>query len=244
MTAVHRSAGTWQETVDRFVALSGFARDRLVAGGLDPAHITVKPNFVDPDPGPGSGRGNYAIYVGRLSPEKGLSTVLAAWESMASPIPLKVVGDGPMAPSVRDAASRLPAVDWLGHRPIDEVLELIGDARCLIFPSVVYEAGPRTGIEAFAKGTPVVAADLGAIAELVDDGHTGACFAPGDPRALEQAVEDLFALSDADVERMRRAARDRFLAHHSGDANHAALLDIYRDVVKGRSAPDQARSDR
>ncbi|MEO6436513.1 MAG: glycosyltransferase, partial [Tepidisphaeraceae bacterium] len=184
MTSVHRIIGTWENAIDAYITPTRFARDKFVAGGL-PAHkIIVKPNFVDPDPGIAEGGGGYAIFVGRLSPEKGIETLLSAWEKLGNALALKIVGDGPLAELVKSAAHRSPAIEWLGRRPTEEVLDLIGNAEAVIFPSTCYETFGRTAIEGFAKGTPVIASNHGAPVDVVEDGRTGLLFTPGDPSDL------------------------------------------------------------
>ncbi|MBL7042540.1 MAG: glycosyltransferase, partial [Pirellulaceae bacterium] len=167
MLAVHRRRGTWTQSVDRYIALTEFARQKLIEGGLPANAITVKPNFLPEDPGPGDGLGGYSIYVGRLSAEKGVDVLLDAWSRIDGDIPLRIVGDGPLAETVRAATADDPRVRWLGQKPHDEVLDLIGDARFLVFPSICFETFGLTTVEAFAKGTPVVASRLGAMQELV-----------------------------------------------------------------------------
>ena len=167
---------------------------KLIQGNLPADRIVVKPNFVDPDPGAGRGRGGYAIFVGRLSPEKGLETLLDAWTRLSADLngmPLKIVGDGPLAPTVKLAAEQNSRIEWLGSRSLTEVLTLVGDATMLVMPSIWYETFGRTIIEAYACGTPVIASNLGAMAELVVDGETGLLFAPGDADDLAAKVRSL-----------------------------------------------------
>ena len=203
MLATHRALGTWRKAVDVYVALTAFSRGKFVAGGLPAGKLVVKPNFVYPDPGPGTGAGNYALFVGRLSAEKGVETLLKAWQSLGSRLPLKIVGDGPLAETVRAAAAQNAGVEWLGKRPLAEVYALIGAASFLVLPSQCYENFPRVVAEAFAKGTPVVASRLGAMAEVVDHGRTGLHFEPGD--ALDLAVKVRGQMDNpAQLARMRR----------------------------------------
>lgn len=110
MVATHGVLGTWRRAVDVYIAPSEFSRCKLIEGGLPANKIAVKPNFVYPDPGAGAGSGGYAVFVGRLSAEKGLETLLRAWRRLDGILPLKLVGDGPMAAPVRDAAANDPAI--------------------------------------------------------------------------------------------------------------------------------------
>src|SRR5690606_14931584 len=190
MNLVHRGLGTWRDQVDVFITLSEFTRAKLVEMGLPPDRMVVKPNVVMPDPGPGDGSGGYAVYVGRLAPEKGLGVLLEAWGRIGERLPLHVVGGGPLEGLVAEAASRRgAAVVYRGELPAAEVLEVVGRASGLVFPSVWYESFGRVAIEALAKGTPVIVSDMGAMAELVDDGVTGRKFAAGDAADLARAVE-------------------------------------------------------
>lgn len=226
MLSVHRAMQTWSEMVDVYVALTEFARQKLIQGGLPPDKIVVKPNFINPDPGKGEGKGEYALYVGRLSVEKGLDTLLKAWQHLGKQIPLKIVGDGPLAEQVVAATKKLAGVEWLGRKPMAEVHHLMGEAKVVIFPSKWYETFGRVAVEAFARGTPVIAANIGAIAELVEHGRTGLHFRPGDDKDLAAQVE--FALTHPnELSRMRREVRCEFETKYTASENYRQLLDIY-----------------
>lgn len=226
MLSIHNLMQTWITTVDRYVALTEFARQVFITGGLPAEKIVVKPHFIHPDPGIGTGKGGYALYVGRLSVEKGLDTLLAAWERLDQTIPLKIIGDGPLAPQVEEAASRLAHVEWLGRKPVAEVYDVMGEATCLIFPSKWYETFGRVAVEAFAKGTPVIASRIGAIAELVESGRTGLHFQPGHVDDLVNAV--LMLVNHPDLcATMRAQARLEFESKYQMEHNYQQLMEIY-----------------
>ncbi len=197
MVAAHRAGGTWTRRVDRYIVLTEFARRKFVAGGLPAERLAVKPNFVAPDTGPGNGRGGYAVYVGRLAEEKGIEPLLAAWVQCRLDIPLKIVGDGPLAERVCAAAATNPAIQWLGQRGPAEVQAILGSAACLVLPSICYEGLPKTLVEAYCQGTPVLAAGNGALAELVEPERTGLLFAPGDGADLAQTIREFWAQAEA-----------------------------------------------
>jgi glycosyltransferase involved in cell wall biosynthesis len=233
MQTVHRILGTWRKVVDVYVALSESSRRKLIEGGLPADKIVVKSNFAYPDPGPGAGKGRYAMFVGRLASEKGLETLLAAWQQLGGSLPLKIVGNGPMAAAVQEAAAQDATIQWLGNLPLDEVYALVGEASVLVLPSQCYENFPRVIIEAFAKGTPVIASNLGAMAEIVDDGRTGLHFKAGDPVDLAEKVRSILA-DPLKLMRMRRAARQDFDQYFTADVNHKTLMAIYETALGDR----------
>jgi glycosyltransferase involved in cell wall biosynthesis len=237
MLGAHRALGTWRGEVEAYIALTHFSRAKLVEGGLPAEKIAVKANLVYPDPGVGSGRGGFAVYVGRLSSEKGLETLLAAWSRLPDAPLLKIIGDGPLAPLVEREAGANSSIQWLGALPLDKVYAEIGAAALLVAPSRCYENFPRVLVEAFAKGTPVIASRIGAMAEIVDEGRTGLLFRTGDPDDLAAKVQSLFA----DPERlpiMRAAARGEFERRFTAAVNHGRLMTIYEQALA--SAPRTA----
>jgi glycosyltransferase involved in cell wall biosynthesis len=230
MLFVHRLLRTWERKVTVYIALTEMSRQMFVDGGLPRHKITVKPNFVDPDPGRGSGAGGYALFVGRLSPEKGLQTLLEAWRLMRGEVPLFVAGDGPLAADVARAAETVPGLTWLGRRDPSQIQSLLRDAMCLIFPSEWYETFGRVVIEAFAAATPVIAAGHGAAAELVRHGETGLHFRPADPADLAARV--MLLSSDAELQTsMRAAARSEFETRYTSEINYQLLMAIYDQAL-------------
>ncbi len=240
MIAVHKYLRTWQRAVTLYIAVTAFARDKLIAGGLPADKIVVKPNFVEGAPAAGTGAGGYALFVGRLSSEKGLATVLTAWQRLGAAIPLKIVGDGPLADHVEATAAGELGVECLGRRPLPEVYELMRDARLLVFPSEWYEPFGRVAIEAFACGTPVIASAMGGMAELIDDGRTGHLFRPGDADDLARVVERALGRPE-ELARMRRQARAEFEAKYTPGRNYRQLMTIYRQAL-AQTTPDGARA--
>lgn len=226
MDGIHNLAGTWRKKIHVYVALSEFARNKFIAGGLPPEKIVVKPNFVYPAPQPGPGQGRYALFVGRLSPEKGIATLLKAWQTAANVLPLKIVGGGPSSGLVELAARESQAIEYLGRRSPNEVTQLMGQAEFLVFPTECYEGMPRTVIEAFAVGTPVVASNIGSTATMVRPGETGFHFTPGSVAELCERVEWCSQNLDQ-LRAMRPRARQEFESNYTGAANARMLLAIY-----------------
>jgi len=242
MITTHRLLGTWRNAVDVYVALSEFSRRKFMEGGLPADKIIIKPNFLYPEPSTGAGEGRYAAYVGRLSEEKGVATLLAAWQRLGKAVPLKIAGDGPLAPAVRRAAVEDTSIKWLQDVAHEDVYDLIGGAAFLVLPSQCYEGFPRVVMEAFAKGTPVVVSKLGAMADVVKDGHNGLRFAPGEPDDLAAKVQDLFADASA-LKRMRVPARETFDQNFTAEANHDLLMTIYSRAIEGYSRHSLRKMD-
>lgn len=226
MLGVHRAIGTYRRVVDTWIALTEFGRRKYIEGGLPAGKIVVKPNFLESDPGIGAGDGRFALFVGRLAEEKGGQVLVEAWRRIGDRLPLRIVGSGPLETEIRESAAGVAGIDLLGRQPLERVMEMMGEATALIFPSIWYEGLPRTIVESFAKGTPVIASDLGAMAELVDHDRTGMKFRPGDPADLAQQVERL--LSDPSrLASMRRAARAEYEQKYTADQAYDALMRIY-----------------
>lgn len=229
MLTLHNHLQTWAHLVDRYIALTEFARQKFIEGGLPTDKILVKPNFVDFDPGIGHGTGGYGLFVGRLSPEKGLDTLLEAWEKLQVPCSLKIVGDGPLLPLVQQAAQRSPKIEYLGRKSLPEVYDLLGDAMFLVVPSLWYETFGRVVVEAYAKGTPVLVSNLGAIAELVIPEQTGFHFQAGDSSSLAATVDRLLSQPQR-LQHMRQQARNQFEKSYTAEKNYQQLMGIYQSV--------------
>ena len=232
MLAAHHALGTWHRHVDVYIALTEIARRLFVDGGLPEDKIHVKPHFVAPDPGMGAGEGGYALFVGRLSEEKGLSTLLDAWSGETLRRPLRIVGGGPLAPQVAAAGRQRAAVSWLGRRSADEVAALMRAAAFLVMPSECYETFGRVVIEAYAAGTPVVVADGGAPAELVEPGRTGLLFRRGDAADLARQAH---SLTPEALLPMRAAARRAYEQRYTAERNLDRLLQLY-DLARRAAA--------
>lgn len=236
MLAGHRALGSWNRMVDVYVALSEFTRAKFVEGGLPAEKIVVKPNFVHPDPGAGEGHRDYALFVGRLTAEKGISVLLEAWAKLGVGIPLKIVGDGPARGLVIDGAARMPDVEWLGAQPLERVYALTREAAFLVVPSIWYEGGlPKTIVEAFAVGTPVIAARIGGMTESVRHRVSGLLFRPGDGADLADTAEWAWTHPESLVE-MGRGARRAYEAEFSAEVSYARLVAIFQRAIAGSQA--------
>lgn len=231
---VHRAVGTFRH-VGAFLAMTEFAREILVRDGVPAERVHVKPNMVE-DPGathmPVAERPPVALFAGRLVPEKGIETLLRAWQLAAPPgHQLHVCGDGPLQPLVRAAQERDPSIVLRGWVTREEMEAELGGARLALVPSQWYEAGPPLVLlDALAHGTPVLASDLANISGSLVEAEAGATFATGDPsslaEALRRALTDLGLLTE--YQRRGRALYER---DHTPERALQNLERVYATVM-------------
>lgn len=230
--AFHRLRRTWSELVDCYIALTDFARAKLIAGGLPAEKVVVKPNFAHPDPGERTERGEYALFVGRLSREKGLDTLLRAWTRLEAELPLRIAGDGPLRRELEAEVARagLAKVRLLGRLPREDLLKVVKGARFLVVPSSWYEGFPMVIVEAFACGVPPIASRLGGMSEIIREGTTGLHFTAGDAGDLARKVAWAWGEPEA-LEEMGHAARGEYRARYTAEHNYELLIGIYRRAI-------------
>ncbi|NMG05970.1 glycosyltransferase [Brasilonema sp. UFV-L1] len=235
MLTFHTLRGTWQNRVDTYIALTNFHKDKMVQAGLPKDKIHVKPNFVLPPKfqSQTSKLKNYALFVGRLSEEKGVSTLIDAYAQGHLSIPLKIVGDGPLDEALRQQVQMRglgEAIAFLGRQSKATVLELMYNAKFLIFSSIWYEGFPLTIAEAFACGLPVIAPKLGSMGEIVEDGVTGLHFQAGN--SLDLAAKINWAITHPEaIDTMAINARCTYEAKYTPEANYKQLMEIYNQVI-------------
>jgi glycosyltransferase involved in cell wall biosynthesis len=236
MLTIHRRCKTWTDRIDRYIALSNFSRAQFVAAGLAAEKVLVKPNFVYPDPGVAAGPGDCAVFVGRLSPEKGLPTLLSAWKLLRSRVPLLIVGEGPLRAELEQQAyaEGLTSVRFCGRLERQQVFATLKRARFLVFPSQCYENFPGAIAEAYACGVPVLASALGTMREVVDDGITGLLVGAADPVELSEKVEWAWCRPGV-MREFGRAARMKYEQLYTADRNYVRLMNIYQDAIAARS---------
>lgn len=228
---------TWHRHVDRFIALSEFARAKFVQGGLPIERIVVKPNHVvDPGPVSSSRKRRGALFIGRLAPEKGAAVLIAAWRDIPD-IVLTIVGDGPQRRTLEASA---PAnVHFAGQVAPEKVRGYMQDAEALILPSLSYEGFPRTVAEAYATGLPVLSSDIGSLSEIVVSGETGRHFAAGSPTSLANCVVAAFGEAGLLAE-LGRGARLAYEQHYSSAINLVKLEEVYAAALARRRASSPA----
>lgn len=232
MLAVHRRERTW-DAISSFIALSRFAQQKFVSAGFPETRVHVKPNFVSPDPGKKDDEGDCVVYVGRLSAEKGVETLIEACRYTQSSVPLEIIGDGPLGSKLRRAVleNRLSQVNFRGRLSRMETQELMKRARCVILPSKCYENFPMAAAEAFACGVPVLCSRLGAMQEIVEDRATGLHFKAGNAADLAEKM-DWFWAHPGEARAMGRTARRVFERDYTAESNYQSLMTIYRQALE------------
>ncbi|MGA9882242.1 MAG: glycosyltransferase family 4 protein [Candidatus Acidiferrales bacterium] len=237
MLEFHRLRRTWNTQVQAYICLSEFQRRKLIAGGLPGERTFVKPNFVSPDPGARfQEQLGPAIFVGRLSQEKGLGTLVRAWEILSPDKQLRIIGDGDLRPDLQRFIENrgLSNVRFEGRCRHEDVLAAIKAARFLVLPSECYEGLAMTIVEAFACGVPVIASRIGTMEEVIRDRITGLHFTSGDPKDLAEKVEWAWA-HPAEMRAMGRNARAEYEAKYTGEKNYKLLMKIYSKAIADRS---------
>jgi glycosyltransferase involved in cell wall biosynthesis len=229
MVAQHRKQGTWQHKVNRFIALTDFAKSKFVEAGFPSDKIVVKANFAH-DPLQESPRLNrttpgFALFVGRISEEKGIKTLLQAWSILDDKTLLKVAGTGSLA----DLLPGKNNIVALGLQNSSEISRLMQQAAFLVLPSEWYEGFPLVLVEAFAHGLPVLASRLGSMADIIMDGETGLLFTTGDADDLASKAKWLMD-NPLKTQELGENARRTFLAKYTAEQNYAELMAIYEDT--------------
>lgn len=224
----HNLRKTYKKDVDIYIALSRFARQKFIEGGLPAEKIAVKPNFVSSDIQQGEHLGRYALFVGKLVQYKGIETILQAWHSLDEDIPLKIVGQGPLEILLK---SNLPNnVEYLGRLPRDKVIYLMQNASLLIFPSEWYEPFGMVIVEAFATGLPVIASRLAGITEIVKEGYSGWNFKPNDPEDLASTIQLAWS-NTTEMKRRGMMARKQYENQYSQEKNYQMTISIYQTAI-------------
>ena len=233
MLAVHGKLKTWEKLVSCYIVSTEFFAGKFAAAGLPISRIHIKPHFASRNYKKSGSIGDYALFVGRLAPEKGVLTMLTAWEHTRV-IPLKIRGDGPLYSHIhaRTGDRALP-IELIPRLPEDEMIRLFQGARFLVWPSEgLYETFGMVAIEAFACGVPVITSNLGAMAEIVRDRVTGVHFRTGDPQDLAAKVEWAWNHS-AEMELMGHVARAEYEAKYTPERNYEMLMSIYESAING-----------
>ncbi len=229
---LHRKLRTFTNKIDFFIAPSNFLRKKLIEGGIPEKKIVVKPHFVRcGEIKPSYDFDNYVVYMGRLSREKGLFTLLRAWKEVPG-LTLKMIGEGPIRNELENFVSQaeISNVEFLGYIGGPKRFSILKKAMFMIFPSEWYESFGYSIIESFACGTPVIASRMGGLQELVENSVTGFLFEPGNPKDLLQKICDLMENKKL-LLKMRHNARKLAEERYSEEVGYKNLMAVYKDTL-------------
>jgi len=234
--ARNRWAGTYKK-VNKYITLTEFAASRYIKAGFEKESLVVKPNFLPADAWDVNkntvhkkNSSKYAVFVGRLTDEKGVQTLINAWDKVID-LPLKIIGDGVLKGRLEQLVKEKGLnVEFLGFMPNNQVLEMIASAKLQVIPSECYEGFPMVVVEAYALGVPIVASRLGSLQEIVIEGETGLKFTPGDALDLAEKVNSLLA-NEPLLLQMKANAQAVFKNNYTAEANFKMLDSIYQQVI-------------
>lgn len=241
---IRKTIYKYEHFVDRFLAVSSFVEDK---------HIQYKPeladkiyklyNFVNLDAyTPGREKGDFFIYVGRLSREKGIKFLLEAWKNFPD-VPLYLAGDGPMKSEILEYVSQhsLKNIVLLGFLSPNELMPHLQKAKFLILPSLTYETFGLTLIEAMACGTPPVAAKIGGMTELITHGENGLQFTSNSQEEFIQVINEALQLKEDQYQLMIENGFSFVNQNFGASQYYADLMAHYREIIpKKREKPKKS----
>jgi glycosyltransferase involved in cell wall biosynthesis len=246
MDYLHWVKKTWIDKVDAYIALTEFGKKKYIEAGLPEDKIFVKPNFLPNPTEPNYSHQNYAVFLGRISPEKGINVLINAFQYFSpmthdpSPIThhlfkLKIIGDGPLMDNLQHIvrAGNIKSIEFTGRKSFVDAMELLRSAKFMIMPAICYEGFPMAIRESFACGKPVIASRLGAMAELIEDGKIGLLFEPGNPADLAQKIKWMIE-HEAECIEMGKNARKVFEEKYTAERNFKILMEIYNKLIINR----------
>jgi glycosyltransferase involved in cell wall biosynthesis len=234
MLTFHRLIGTWQTKIDTFLCSTNFYRDLFVKAGIPPDKIVVMPHFAQQRDQSNKVKSaeNYALFVGRLDPEKGINTLLEAWRLLD--FPLKIRGEGRLEEKAREFVVRhgIKNIEFVGRMQDQELSDLIRNARFLIMPSEgYYETFGLVIIEAYSRGVPVVASNIGVTPELVIDNKTGLLFEAGNTRDLADKAKWVWD-HPLEANEMGNNGLSIYKKRFTQDRCYETLIEVYKKMIR------------
>lgn len=231
MIIFNRLTGNFKNNVDSYIALTNFAKSRFVAAGLPKHKISIKPNFINQTEQQEIVIGDYVVFIGRLTQEKGVATLVEACKQTRN-IPLKIVGDGELRQKLESVCIEYDLnIEFLGYRDKETVMSLIKNSRFLVLPSECYEGFPVTIAEAYACGKPVLGSKIGSLDELIVEKVTGRKFVFGSADSLAEIMQNMWL----DINRIKTMSENAYTAFdtlYNPKINLQLLADIYTNAIE------------
>ena len=230
MLAAHRMINTWNSQIDAYIAVTKFSRNKYIQGGLPPEKMFIRSNYLPINRNFETIQRHGYIYAGRLTIEKGVNAIVNTWKQYPNLECIKIFGSGPLSNQCFAEAKKTNNIkisSWVEH---DELMKEIQKSRAIIFPSLWYEVFGMVILEAFSTGTPVIASNIGAMAEIVRDGYTGLLFHPGDSDDLALKVK-WASEHPEEMAIMGQNAHAEYKAKYTAEIAYALLMDIYEQIL-------------
>ena len=229
MISYHKKYNTWDTQVDKFIALTNFSKSKFIEANFLIDKIEIKSNFVFDMYDPESDKKEYALFIGRISEEKGIRCLIKAWEKID--YKLIIVGTGPLENFVKRQLNE--NIIFLGKQNKEEIRVLMNAASFLIIPSIWYEGFPMVILEAYSAGLPVLGSRIGSIEEVVLDNITGLHFKPNDSRDIVKKVNRI--IKDRELlKKISKNSRKEYLEKYTPSKNYDILINIYNSVIQSR----------
>lgn len=222
------NSGKLNRITAKFISPSNFLKSKMVMGGLDKSKIEVVHNFLSASELPelSNDGGDYYCYIGRLSSEKGIDTLLNAAVSLPE-YKLKIIGTGPLENDYM-SKNKSEHIEFLGYKTGSELKNLLSGSRFMVIPSTWYENYPLTIIESLCMGTPVLGSDIGGIPELIKPGLNGMLFEAGNVTDLQDKISYLWLHPEKfDSSVIAADAIDSL----SSERYYDRIIDIYSSII-------------
>ncbi|MBB2145898.1 glycosyltransferase [Pedobacter sp. LMG 31464] len=227
----HYKIGTWGLT-SQFIFVSKFSKNIFEQSALDKyrAKFSFKPNFMEAPLPTVKGQEDYFIFIGRLTEEKGIDVLIESCNSYN--FKLIIIGDGDMKGEILKLSNQNDNVTYLGFRDKTDIINYLSKAKALIFPSIWFEGMPLTIIESFSVATPVIASNLGAMSEMIQDHVNGFHFVANDAIDLISKIKLIQQLDTEEYNALRDTTKLNFNNTYTAELNYRFLTDIYQKAIE------------
>lgn len=226
----HGIIGTWN-LIDRYITLNSFSKSLFLENKLSISKekFVVKANAIEDFGVSIVERNNRFLFVGRLSEEKGILFIIQLAKKMG--FFLEIIGDGPLGQVIKDEVLTCENIYFRGAQEKEIVIKTMKCCTALIFPSIWFEGMPITILEAFSTGTPVIASNLGAMANMIVDGENGLLVTVNDKVEWESKISQWINLSNIEKLKFSESARKSYVLNYNLETNRKNLLEIYNSVL-------------
>lgn len=233
---VRRSTYNPINYISKFLFVSNFARGKHIESDYRyESKSTQLYNFTLIDKEGEKNKKNYILYVGRLSKEKGLGSLVEAAKELPH-VKFKIIGTGPLTKEIEDSIVGNSNIELLGFKYGEELIDYIQSAKFLLVTSEWYENNPMVIIEAMTLGTPVIGSRIGGIPELIEEGQSGFLFEMKNVEDLKRTIHKALRISDNEYEEMCNFAEQEAKRKFSKDVHYAKLMSVYTSLVSAKQS--------